>query len=89
MAVKGRRVSVGTDPTALLFDTPKVGEKHTVFFKNKGAASVDVGGDDVATGEGYELEAGEGISWDIAGRGEPFAVSASSTVRVDVLESGA
>lgn len=84
----GRRVQVGTEPTLLSSSAGKVGEKRAIYFKNKGAASVDIGGADVATGEGYELEAGEGISLDVLGRDDPYAVAASGTVRVDAFESG-
>jgi hypothetical protein len=85
---KGQRVEVGTSPTRLSSSAGKVGEKRAVYFKNKGAVSVDIGGDDVETDEGYELEAGEGVSLDVIGRDDPYAVAASGTVRVDVFESG-
>lgn len=88
MACKGQRISVGTEPARLTSRAAKVGEKNAVYFKNKGAASVDIGGSDVETGEGYELEAGEGVSLDIIGRDDPYAVAASGTVRIDVFESG-
>jgi hypothetical protein len=85
---KGRRVQVGTSPARLSSSAGKVGEKRAIYFKNKGAASVDIGGEDVVTGEGYELEAGEGVSLDVIGRDDPYAVAASETVRVDAFESG-
>lgn len=88
MACTGRRVNVGTSPTRLTSREAKVGEKNAVYFKNKGNASVDIGGDDVASAQGYELESGEGVSLDIIGRDDPYAIAASGTVRVDVFESG-
>lgn len=89
MAFKGRRVTVTDEPTALLSGTSSAGAE-AVLIRNRGAASVDLGGDDVVFGAGYELGAGEIIDAEILRREGPYAIAADgTTVRVDVLENGA
>lgn len=89
MACKGLRITVTDAPTPLTPGATGVGERNAVWFKNKGTESVDIGGPDVETGEGYELEPGEGISSNILGHNDPHAVAESGhTVRVDVFGSG-
>lgn len=91
MAASGRRVTVTTSPTRL--DTADKSQDHqsgdTIVLRNTDAsASVDIGGASVASGSGFELVAGAGLSYDLAGSDGLYAIAASGTVRVDVLETG-
>lgn len=82
------RVSVGTTPTLLA----KVGDAQTyesalVVVRNADDSSaVDVGPSDVASGEGFELEAGQSLSCTLDRNESLYAVAASGTVDVHVLE---
>jgi hypothetical protein len=54
--------------------------------RNRGSASIDIGGSDVATGAGFELAAGDVLAFE--GDEVLYGVAASGTVRIDVLRTG-
>jgi hypothetical protein len=87
MASLGRRVDVGTTPT-LLISTPSdsvAGQR--VIIKPVGGA-IDIGGDDVEAGAGFEVADG-GVFADTLSAGDaPYGVVAAGTVTVHVYESG-
>lgn len=60
----------------------------TVLIRNAGSAVVDVGGEDVAAGQGFEVPAGGVISADLAPSEKLFAASAGP-VSVHVLKNRA
>lgn len=78
------RVTVTDDPTPL-WDAAAVGTDRSALIRNRSAVSVDLGGSDVATGEGFEFGAGETVECPLVGRGVLYAVTASGTARLDVL----
>lgn len=84
MLIQGKRVTVTNAATRL--DTwPDT--LRDMLITNRGAASVDIGGAAVTTGTGYELSAGATLSLDRAATGGGvYAITASGTVRCDVLE---
>lgn len=82
MALKSTRIDVVNSPTPL--GTSDSGS--SIIVRNKGTASIDLGGSDVVYGEGFELEPGESISLETDER--IFAISFSDAVRVDILQTG-
>lgn len=85
MSVSGRRVTVTT--TATLLSTATV-SGQSIAVTNKGAAAVDLGGSTVATGAGYSLAVDATASTDLDPGEELYAIAASGTVDVHVLETG-
>lgn len=57
---------------------------RAMLIRNRGAASVFLGGSDVTTGNGYELDAGGQLTVGIKDN-SLWARSASGTCRVDLL----
>lgn len=89
MATAGTRVTVTTSPTRLDIDQTDLAEAVALLVRNRGSATVDLGGDTVASGAGFRLDAGETVSV----RAESYevgvyAVAATGTVTVDVLQVG-
>jgi hypothetical protein len=85
VSIAAARVTVTTSATAL--DAPDPGSgSYDVLVRNRGTASVDLGGSDVTTGAGFELAAGDVLTFQ--GNEILYAVAASGTVRVDVLRAG-
>jgi len=82
------RVSVGTSATALA----QAGDGHAyqsalvVVRNTDDSASVDVGPSDVESGAGFELESGQSLSFTLEPGESLYAVAASGTVDVHVLE---
>jgi hypothetical protein len=92
MAVVGRQVVVGTQPTRLNSTSSGAGDPiigsslvvRTPAVAFLGGAGVTAAGE----GVGFELLAGESIALDL-GRGEDlYGVVAAGTATVDVLEAG-
>lgn len=92
MAVVGRRVSVGTSATKLnSADGDSVAGSSLLIHNKDASVSVFLGGAEVtATGGsvGCELEAAAAVPADISAGDNLYAIAASGTVRVDVLETG-
>lgn len=87
--VRGSRVTVTTTATQLT-GTVNTREKGAALVRNRGAVSVDLGGPDVVTGAGFQLDAGETVPIDVdSGNGDLlYAVTASGTCVVHVLAAG-
>lgn len=87
--MKGARVTVNTTATRLDVGRGTGGGFGSVLVRNRGSVSVDLGGSDVTTGNGFELEAGEAVTLDLAtSDGGLYGIAASGTVRCDVLQVG-
>lgn len=89
MALSGRRVSVGTSATPLTTSATDLvaGQSLLVHNPATNSASVDLGASSVTTGAGFALAPGESVSIDTFGD-VLYAVAASGTVTVHVLETG-
>ncbi|HEY7822348.1 MAG TPA: hypothetical protein VIG24_05925 [Acidimicrobiia bacterium] len=88
MAVRGTRVSVGTTAVAILRETTGRSRGSGAVVKNLGTVDLDLGGPSVATGAGLPLPAGESISVELEPSESLWAVAASGTVSVALLEGG-
>lgn len=86
MAIRAERVTVTDVPTPLW--TQSRGGALAALVRNAGSVSVDLGDEDVATGAGFELPAGAAVSVDLSPDEGLWAVTASGTVRVDMIQSG-
>lgn len=87
MAASGQ-VTVTTSAT--LLDT-STGGGRSALVRNRAAIAVYVGGPAVTPATGFQLDPGEAVSIDTGGSGAgggTYAVTASSTARVDVLQQG-
>lgn len=60
----------------------------SVVLTNRGTVPVFVGGSDVTTSNGFELEPGGVVSALLVGGESLYGVTAASSARVDVLRSG-
>jgi hypothetical protein len=82
------RVSVGTDPTLLVAtgDSETYESALVVVRNTDDGAAVDLGHADVATGEGFELAAGQSLSATLEAGENLYAVAGSGTVEVHVLQ---
>ncbi len=85
-----QQVTVTTSATLLDINTTALG--RALLIRNRGTVAVYLGGPDVTTGTGFQLDAGEAVNLD-ADDGPGVATgtygrTASSTARVDVLQVG-
>lgn len=88
MAVKAKRVTVTTSPTKIN-SKPTDGQSGAGGqARNRGASSVFVGGSDVTTATGYEVEAGDVIAFDLDHGEDIYGIVASGTCVMHVLEGG-
>lgn len=82
-SVVGTRVTVTSSATPLFtLDTSAT----TATMHNKGASSVFLGDATVTAATGYELGTGEVLGVDAPRNFQLYAIAASSSMRVDVLE---
>lgn len=79
--MKGARVTVTTTPTELARSS------GSVTVTNRGATTIDMGGDYIATGEGHELRGGESYSLDLDGD-TLYGITASGSQEIQVLYTG-
>jgi hypothetical protein len=88
MTLNARRVSVGI--AAIRLDSADADSRadKSIAITNAGAAAVDLGGSDVTSGAGYSLAAGATITLDLGSSEQLFAIAASGTVDVHVIETG-
>lgn len=86
MTVVADQISVGTTATLLV-----AGDRDglRIAVRNRDADPVYLGGDDVTTSEGFQLDEGESASFFIDTEDDLYAVVGSGTARVDTLVSGA
>lgn len=86
MAVFSQQVTVGTTPTRL--DTTSM-YKGSVRIRNRGLASVFLGGASVTAATGYELGAGDALTFDGNTNGDPlWAIAATVGQKVHILQVG-
>ena len=88
MTVKATRVTVGTSPTKINSKPADGLSGSGGQARNRGAASVFVGGSDVTTTDGYEVEAGDVLSFDLDQGENIYGIVASGTCEMHVLEGG-
>lgn len=90
MAATARRVSVATTATRLDFASVESDRVfgQSLIVRNRGSASIFVGGPDVTSSTGFEVLAGESFSADIHTGDEVYGIVASGTVPVHIFESG-
>jgi len=86
MAIRHKRVSVGTTATALQVLADDDESVVSVAVQNPSAVSVFLGGPSVSTTDyGYELAAGKEVGLDVRANVPLYAVIASGTQTVNVL----
>ena len=88
MAVKASRVNVGATATALsATDDSRAGE--AVVVRNRGSAAVYLGGSDVTSSTGFQLDAGDTLAVDVTYGETLYAVAADAgPYRLDLLWQG-
>lgn len=87
MALTSARVTVGTSAAALTATETDVVSGTRVTVTNRDATnSVDLGDSSVTSGAGYELKAGETVTF-VLGAGEQLHAISAGSVRVDVLRT--
>jgi hypothetical protein len=82
------QTSVNT--TATLIDT-STGGARSVLLRNRGSVAVYLGGIDVASNTGFQLDPGESVTLDVGGSGAGgglYGRTASSSATVHVLQVG-
>jgi len=79
----GKQVTVTTSPTLL---TGGNTGRFTIAVPTAGTASVFLGGANVATGTGYELEKGKQVTLESPNGDPVYGIVATATQRCDVLE---
>lgn len=80
------QVNVTNAATALDQNTTGV---RSLLVRNRGAVAVYLGGSTVTTSTGFQLDPGESLTLDFPTYGAGlWGITASATVRVDVLEVG-
>lgn len=88
MSATGRQTTVTTSATRL-DDAVNTMANAAVLIRNRGSVPVFLGGAAVTTGTGFQLDAGEAISIDIAGANDPlYGVVASGSAVCHVLQVG-
>lgn len=91
MATPGTRVQVTDAPTPLnAGDTGDPIPGKSMLLHNRSASALDLGDQNVVTGQGFELDADDVVSIDLAQGETLYAVGPNAgPFRVDVLMSGA
>lgn len=90
MTVIGTRVQVTNVPTPLTLDeSGDLVSGGSLLVSNSSVANLDLGGDGVATGEGFQLLAGDETSVDLKQDEVLYAVAAAAgPFEVQVLRTG-
>lgn len=81
-----QQVTVNTSADLLDAST---GSVRSLLVRNRGSVAVYLGGIDVTSSTGFQLDPGEAVSIDAGGSGAGgglYGVTASSSARVDVLQ---
>jgi hypothetical protein len=85
--VKAARVTVATTATRL--DQDVAGTNSTALvIRNRGGTAVYVGGTDVTTANGFQLDTGESITMDDLVRAGVYGIVAAGTEVCHVLQVG-
>lgn len=88
MAVKGHRVTVAATATAL--EVAITAQSGSLVVRNRGSVAIYIGGSDVTSAAGYQLDPSESIEVaceDISPSGV-YAITASGTAACHVLQVG-
>lgn len=91
MATEAHRITVGTTPALLNTAAASAGYigAYSLLVRNRdAAASVFIGGPAVTAAAGFELLATESMPLDLESGENVYAIAASGTVVVHVLEVG-
>lgn len=87
MAISAQLVEVTTSATLLNSDNQSRVQSVLVSVPS-GGSTVYIGGPDVDTTDGFPVPAGASVSIDLSVKDDVYAVVASSTQDVNVLETG-
>lgn len=88
MAVKGHRVNVTASATAL--EVAITAQSGSLVVRNRGAVAIYIGGSDVTSAAGYQLDPSESIeiaAMDMSPTGV-YGITASGTAACHVLQVG-
>lgn len=88
MAANGRVVTVTTAATKINSDATDSSSGQGLLVRNRGAASVFLGGAAVTTAAGFELLADESLPVELDPGESLYGVCAAGTVACHVLEVG-
>ena len=88
MSVSSQQVPVGTTVTRIDPTSDGVIPQGSCLVRNRGSASVFIGAINVTTTTGYELSTGEAVTADLRPGDALYAIAASGTQTVHVLEVG-
>lgn len=88
MAFQPARVTVTTTATLLTEAPDDYIKGQTVLVRNRGSASIFVGGPDVTADDGFEVQADELLSVDVDVDERLYGITASGTVLCHVLNGG-
>lgn len=88
MAVKGRRVSVGSQPTKINSTTADQLSGSALVMTNRGAVAMFLGGATVTVTTGYELPSGQGLTFQLDEGEALYGIVAAGTAEAHVLERG-
>lgn len=88
MAFRGTRVDVGTTAVKVVAATHGRASGSGALLQNAGSADIDLGGDGVTAGAGFPLGAGESVSVELEPGESLYAIVASGTESLAILEGG-
>lgn len=83
MSVRATRVPVATTATKLGYEG-----RGSVLVRNRGNNPIYLGGPDVQTTSGFQVDAGESATIDLVGGEVLYGIVASSTETAHVLQQG-
>jgi hypothetical protein len=90
MAARAARVTAATTATRLDITTVTQIGRYGLLVRNRGSVAVYLGGSDVTTATGYQLDPGEAQPVDLAGYDSGlYGIVASGTAVCHVLQVGA
>lgn len=83
MAISASRVTATT--SAAVLAGPDAGDWPPVIIRNRGVVAVYLGGSDVTSATGWQLDAGESLAVDLAQGESVYGITASSTAVCHIL----
>jgi hypothetical protein len=87
LAVRATRVNVGAAPTALTGAETDYQSGSSGLIRHRGTNPVYLGGANVSTSTGFQLDSGEAVPLDLFSGEVVYGIVASGTERCDVLET--
>jgi hypothetical protein len=82
----GKRVTVNTSADRLDTASSATSQRRSLLIRNRGSVAADIGASDVAAGSGFELAPGDVLAIDLAPQGSLWAVTASGSTTLHVLQ---